>query len=156
MKEWHENEQSIRSLSQQIATLEQNSGLEQVNQRMEEIKKEARADGAMLINRYKKRSSSMLGYQKFLKEKGLELSQADKQKTKDIAKLTTEIDFLYTQMNTFDSKEAELIQEFGDRVTYDLKGFIESLFKQMEDKKARLQELQAQEKSSSEKQNQLG
>ena len=40
-----------------------------------------------------------LGYQKFLKEKGLELSQADKQKTKDIAKLTTEIDFLYTQMN---------------------------------------------------------
>ena len=58
-------------------------------------------------------------------------------------------------MNTFDSKEAELIQEFGDRVTYDLKGFIESLFKQMEDKKAKLQELQAQEKSSSEKQNQL-
>ena len=43
LKEWHENEQSIRSLSQQIATLEQNSGLEQVNQRMEEIKKEARA-----------------------------------------------------------------------------------------------------------------
>ena len=42
LKEWNENEQSIRSLSQQIATLEQNSGLEQVNQRMEEIKKEAR------------------------------------------------------------------------------------------------------------------
>ena len=43
LKEWYENEQSIRSLSQQIATLEQNSGLEQVNQRMEEIKKEAKA-----------------------------------------------------------------------------------------------------------------
>ena len=37
-----------------------------------------------------------------------------------------------------------------------LKGFIESLVKQMEDKKARLQELQAEEKASSEKQNQLG
>ena len=47
------------------------------------------------------------------------------------------------------------MQEFGDRVTYDLKGFIESLVKQMEDKKAQLQELQAQEKSSSEKQNKL-
>ena len=56
---------------------------------------------------------------------------------------------------TFESKEGKLIQEFGDRVTYDLKGFIESLVKQMEDKKARLQELQAEEKASNEKQNQL-
>ena len=47
----------------------------------------------------------------------------DKQKTKDIAKLTSEIDFLYTQMNDFESKEGKLIQEFGDRVTYDLNGF---------------------------------
>ena len=51
-------------------------------------------------------------------------------------------------MHTFDSKEAELIEEFGDRVTYDLKGFIESLFKQMEDKKTSLEELQGEEKSS--------
>ena len=36
-----------------------------------------------------------------------------------------------------------------------LKGFIESLAKQMEDKKAKLEELQAKEKASSEKQNQL-
>ena len=36
-----------------------------------------------------------------------------------------------------------------------LKGFIESLVKQMEDKKARLQELQTEEKASNEKQNQL-
>ena len=43
LKEWYENEQSIRSLSQQIATLEQNSGLEETNQRMEEIKEEAKA-----------------------------------------------------------------------------------------------------------------
>ena len=56
---------------------------------------------------------------------------------------------------TLNSKEGKLIQEFGDRVTYDLTGFIESLVKQMEDKKARLQELQAEEKASNEKQNQL-
>ena len=36
-----------------------------------------------------------------------------------------------------------------------LTGFIENLVKQMEDKKARLQELQAEEKASNEKQNQL-
>ena len=109
MKEWHENEQSIRSLSQQIATLEQNSGLEQVNQRMEEIKKEARVQWVNANQSIQEMVKQYVGYQKFLKEKGLELSQADKQKTTDIAQLTTEIDFLYTQMNTFDSKEAELI-----------------------------------------------
>ena len=42
LKEWNEIEQTIRALSQQIAKLEQNSGLEQVNQRMDEIKQEAR------------------------------------------------------------------------------------------------------------------
>ena len=88
-----------------------------------------------------------LGYQKFLKKKGTDLSQQDKQKTKEIAQLSTEIDFLYTQMHTFESKEEALIKEFGDRLTYDLKGFIDSLSKQIEDKKAQLEELQAKEKN---------
>ena len=69
--------------------------------------------------------------------------------------LVLKLIFLYTQMHTFESKEAELIQEFGDRLTYDLKGFIESLSKQIEDKKAKLEELQVKDKESSEKQNQL-
>ena len=55
LKEWSENEQSIRSLSQQIEKLEQNSGLEQVNQRMDEIKKEAANNGNNLLILYKKR-----------------------------------------------------------------------------------------------------
>ena len=86
-----------------------------------------------------------MGYQKFLKKKGTELSQQDKQKTKEIAQLSTEIDFLYTQMHTFESKEEALIKEFGDRLTYDLKGFTVSLSKQIEDKKAKLEELQAKD-----------
>ena len=155
LKEWYENEQSIQSLSQQITTLEQNSGLEETNQRMEEIIEEAKALWGKADQSIGEMVKQYFGYQKFLKRKGLELSQADKQKTKDIAKLTSEIDFLYTQMNDFELKEGKLIQEFGDRVTYDLTGFIESLVKQMEDKKARLQELQAEEKASNEKQNQL-
>ena len=104
LKEWYENEQSIRSLSQQIATLEQNSGLEETNQRMEEIKEEAKALWGKADQSIGEMVKQYFGYQKFLKRKGLELSQADKQKTKDIAKLTSEIDFLYTQMNDFEFK----------------------------------------------------
>ncbi|MCQ6274746.1 hypothetical protein JMM81_07150 [Bacillus sp. V3B] len=155
LKEWSENEQTIRSLSQQIAKLEQNSGLEQVNQRMDEIKKEAAQQWEQSSQSIREAVKQYFGYQKFLKKKGKELSQQDKQKTKDIAQLSTEIDFLYTQMHTFESKEAALIQEFGDRLTYDLKGFIESLSKQIEDKKEKLEELQAKDKASNEKQNEL-
>ncbi|WP_223596459.1 hypothetical protein [Neobacillus bataviensis] len=155
VKEWSENEQTIRSLSQQIATMEQNSGLEQVNQRMDEIKQIAKKQWEQSYLSIQEAVKQYLGFQKFLKKKGTELAQQDKQKTKEIAQLSTEIDFLYTQMHTFESKEAALIQEFGDRLTYDLRGLIDSLYKQIEDKKARLVELQAKDKESSEKQNQL-
>ncbi|MEH7083612.1 hypothetical protein V7139_12890 [Neobacillus drentensis] len=155
LKEWSENEQTIRSLSQQIATLEQNSGLEQVNQRMEEIKQEARKQWEQSYLLIQDGVKQYVGYQKFLHKKASGLLQQDKQKTKEMAQLSTEIDFLYTQMHTFESKEAALIQEFGDRLTYDLKGLIESLLKQIEDKKAGLVELQAKDQESSEKQNQL-
>ncbi|MEH7073342.1 hypothetical protein [Neobacillus drentensis] len=155
LKEWSENEQTIRSLSQQIATLEQNSGLEQVNQRMEEIKQEARKQWEQSYLLIQDGVKQYVGYQKFLHKKASGLLQQDKQKTKEMAQLSTEIDFLYTQMHTFESKEAALIQEFGDRLTYDLKGLIESLLKQIEDKQAGLVELQAKDQESSEKQNQL-
>lgn len=155
LKEWSENEQTIRSLSQQIITLEQNSGLEQVNQRMDEIKKEAATEWEHSFQSIQEAVKQYAGYQKFLKKKATELSRQDKQKTKNIAQLSTEIDFLYTQMHSFESKEATLIKEFGDRLTYDLKGFIEGLSKQIDDKKAKLVELQEKEKQSSERQNQL-
>ena len=155
LKEWSENEQTIRSLSQQITTLEQNSGLEQVNQRMDEIKKEALKQWEHAYLSLQEAVKQYLGYQKFLKKKGNDLSHQDKQKTKEIAQLSTEIDFLYTQIHTFESKEEALIKEFGDRLTYDIKGFLESLSNQIEQKKANLEELQAKDKESSERQNQL-
>ncbi|MBM7651415.1 hypothetical protein [Neobacillus cucumis] len=155
LKEWFENDQSIRSLSQQIEKLEQNSGLEQVNQRMDEIKKEASSQWELSFLSIQEAVKQYVGYQKFLNKKGTELSRQDKQKTKDIAQLSTEIDFLYTDIHNFESKEPALVQEFGDRLTYDLKGLIDSLYKQMEDKKGKLEELQAKEKESSERQNQL-
>ncbi|MBO1511358.1 hypothetical protein [Metabacillus bambusae] len=155
LKEWSENEQTIRSLSQQIEKLEQNSGLEQVNQRMDEIKLEAVTQWEHAFQSIQEAVKQYSGYQKFIKKKGTELSRQDKQKTKDIAQLSTEIDFLYTQMHGFESEEAALIKEFGDRLTYDLKGFIESLSKQIEDKKAQLEELQVKDKQSSEHLNQL-
>jgi hypothetical protein len=155
LKEWSENESSIRSLSQQAAKLEQNSGLEQVNQRMDEIKKEAVEQWKQSFQSIQEGMKQYFGYQKFLKKKAKELSRQDKQKTQEIAQLSTEIDFLYTQMHAFESKEAVLIKEFGDRLTYDFKGLVESLSKQIEDKKSRLKDLQAKEKASSEKQTEL-
>ncbi|GLB60495.1 hypothetical protein [Cytobacillus sp. NCCP-133] len=155
LKEWHEEEQSIRALSQQIAKLEQNSGLEQVNHRMDEVKKEAaqqwEKSSAAIWEAVKKYS----GYQKYLKKKANDLSKQDKQKTKEIAKLHTEIDFLYTQIHDFESKEEKLIKEYGDRLTYDLQGFIKKLSNQIEIKKASMQDLQTKDKQSNEKQNQL-
>ncbi|MGM0877375.1 MAG: hypothetical protein ACQEWV_22235 [Bacillota bacterium] len=155
LKEWSENEQSIRSLSQQIATLEQNSGLEQVNQRMDEIKIEAVKQWEHSYQLIQEAIKQYFGYQKFLKKKGTELSGQDKQKTKDIAQATTEIDVLYTQMHAFETKEEGLIKEFGDRLTYDLKGLVESLLTQIENKKTMLEELRAKEKATSEKQHEL-
>lgn len=155
LKEWNENEQSIRSLSQQIATLEQNSGLEQVNQRMDEIKTEASKQWERSYPAIQGAVKQYLGYQKFLTKTGNDLTHQDKQKIREIAQLSSEIDFLYTQIHTFESEEENLIKEFGDRLTYGLRDFIEFLFKQIEDKKARVEELQAKEKEASEMLNTL-
>ncbi|WP_428911691.1 hypothetical protein [Niallia sp. Krafla_26] len=155
LKEWHENEQTIRSLSQQMTTLEQNSGLEQTNQRMDEIKKEARElwkESALALQEVVK---NYWGYQAYLKKKANGLAKQEKQKTTEIAQLGTEIDSLYTQIHHFQTKEEALIKEFGDRLTYDFDGFISSLSKQIEEKKAILEELQAKMKESRERQNEL-
>ncbi|KAA9012109.1 coiled-coil domain-containing protein [Niallia endozanthoxylica] len=155
LKEWYENEQTIRSLAQQIATLEQNSGLEQVNQRMEEIKKTASTKWEQSYHSIQKAVVNYLGYQKFLKAQITELSQQDKQRTKEIAQASTEIDFLYTQMQHFEAKEEVFIKEFGDRITYDLNGCKLSLSKQMEEKKLLIEELQDKIKKSNKTLNQL-
>jgi len=155
LKEWYENEQTLRSLAQQIVTLEQNSGLEQVNQRMEEIKKMVSVQWEQSYHSIQEAVVNYLGYQKFLKAQITELSQQDKQKTKEMAQASTEIDFLYTQMQQFESKEEAFIKEFGDRLTYDLNGYTHSLSKQMEEKKFSLKELQEKIKESNETLNQL-
>lgn len=155
LKEWKEFEQTLRSLSQQIEILEQNSGLEQVNQRMDEIKAKAASRWNESFLAIQQSVKQYFGYHKFLKKKGKELSRQDKQKTNDIAQLTTEIDFLYSQIHTFETKEEGLIKQFGDRITYDLKGYIIHLYNQIEEKKAELEVLQAKEKDSRERQNLL-
>ncbi|WP_449539115.1 hypothetical protein [Ferdinandcohnia sp. Marseille-Q9671] len=155
LKEWSENEQSIHVLSQQIAKLEQNSGLEQVNQRMDEIKEEATSQWEKAYKSIQEALTQYVGYQKFLRNNEKELSRKDKQKTREITKLSTEIDFLYTQMHSFESKETELIKEFGDRLTYDLQGLHDSFTKQIEDRKTRIEDLKSKDKESSEVQNRL-
>ncbi|MFD1851672.1 hypothetical protein [Oceanobacillus bengalensis] len=155
LKEWSEIEQVIRSLSGSIVKLEENSALEEVNQRMDEIKAEARKQWELSFDGLQKEVQQYFGYQKYLKKKAAELAKQDKQKTEEIARIRTEIDNLYTEMHAYESKEAALTKEFGDRLTYDLPGLIDSFSKQMEDKKARLEEIQAKDQASSERQNKL-
>ena len=84
--------------------------------------------GASLINLYKKLLSSIWAIKSILKKKGTILLSRINKRRKKLLQLSTEIDFLYTQMHTFESKEEALIKEFGDRLTYDLKGFIDHSF----------------------------
>ncbi|WP_071394640.1 coiled-coil domain-containing protein [Bacillus tuaregi] len=155
LKEWYETEQTVRTFTQQMATLEQNSGLEQVNQRMDEIKHEAEERWKQSQFSIHEAVKQYKGYQSYLKKKVAELSQQDKHKTKEMVQLSTEIDLLGTRIQSFEAKEAALIKEYGDRLTYDMDGYIDSLTTQIEDKKAALEELQIQVKESTERQNQL-
>lgn len=69
LKEWHEGDQSISALSQQIAKLEQNSGLEQVNERMDEIKKEAAQQWEKASGRHWGSRSALYRLSEIFKEK---------------------------------------------------------------------------------------
>ncbi|WP_251551200.1 hypothetical protein [Neobacillus muris] len=155
LKEWFEYEQTIHSLTEQMAKLEQNSGLVQVNQRMDEIKTEAFGQWENAYQSIQQAMAQYAGYQRFLKETETELTRQEKQKTMELAQLATELDRLNSQIDTFETKEEALTNEFGDRITYDLTGYIESLSKQVEAKNAQLEELAAKEHESIEKQKQL-
>lgn len=152
MKEWSEIEQTITSLSQQIERLEQNSGLEQVNQRMEEIKNEAIKQWGNAYQAIQLEKKQYRNYQLFIDKKGKELASIDKQKTKEIAQLDSEIDSLYSQIHDFETKEMELVKLFGDRLTYDLNGLIESIREKGETYCQEIDSLKADEKTSRENQ----
>ncbi|WP_042347806.1 hypothetical protein [Bacillus massiliigorillae] len=151
-KEWAEIEQTIASLSQQMDKLEQNSGLEQVNQRMEEIKSEAKKQWDEAYEAIKSENKQYRSYQLYIDKKAKELAIQDKQKTKEIAQLDSEIDSLYSQIHTFENKEAKLVKQFGDRLTYDLKGLMESIKEKSEKYLQEIDSLKKDEKTSREQQ----
>ena len=153
LKEWSDIEQTIASLTQQIETLEKNSGLEEVNLRMEEIKKEAKQIWDQAYTAIKEENEHFLSFKRHNEKRAKELTQADKKKTAEIAQIKTEIDSLYTKTHEFEMKQEELIKLFGDRLKYDLPGFIESLKQKQDSYKSELETLQQKEKQSIEKQN---
>lgn len=153
LKEWSEIEQTIVSLSEQIKKLEQNSGLEQVNQRMEEIKIEAKKQWEEVYQALKEENKQYQGYKLFIENRRRELTTQDKQKTKEIAQTSSEIDVLHSQIHAFETKRDELITLFGDRMTYDLKGFIESLQQKCESYQIEMDKLSQSEEQSRELQN---
>ncbi|AXI08453.1 hypothetical protein CUC15_05760 [Oceanobacillus zhaokaii] len=155
LKEWSEVDQTIRLLSETIAKLEENSGLEEVNQRMAEIKEEAAKQWAEDFEAIQQAVQQYFGYQKHLKKKAAELAKQDKQKTGEIARISTEMDNLYTEIHKYESKEAAFTEEFGDRLMYDLPGLIDHFSNQIVEKQARLEEIREKNHASSERQNQL-
>lgn len=155
LKEWNEVELTIQSLSQAIARLEENSGLLEVNQKMDEIKEEAAKQWEVSSEAIQANVKQYFGYQKYLKKRTTELGRLDKQKTKEIARISTEIDRLYLDMSSFEAKETDVTKEFGSRMTYDLPGVIESLTKQVEDRTKRVEEIENGRQAASNRQNQL-
>lgn len=153
LKEWSDIEQTIASLSQQIEKLEKNSGLEEVNLRMEEIKKEANHIWDEAFSAIKDENNHFQSFKRYIDKRGKELTLSDKKKTGEIAQISAEIDALYTKIHEFEMKQDQLIQLFGDRLKYDLPGFIESLVQKQESKKQELETLLQKEKQSQDKQN---
>ncbi|MGM9926146.1 MAG: hypothetical protein ACI35R_18015 [Bacillus sp. (in: firmicutes)] len=155
LKEWSEMEHSIQSLSQQIEKLEQNSGLEQVNQRMHEIKEEATKRWQDAYTVIQSQNSQYQGYRQFIAHKVKELAEQDKQKTRELVHISTEIDALHERIVEFQKQEEELVQHFGDRLLYDLQGYLGSLEEKNTASASRLEQLKQKEAVSREKQNTL-
>jgi hypothetical protein len=153
LKEWSEIEQTIVSLSDQIKKLEQNSGLEKVNQRMEEIKIEATQQWEEAYQALKEENKQYQGYRQYIEKRKEELIVQDKQKTKEIVHMSSEIDILHSQIHAFETKREELVTLFGERMTYDLTGFIESLKQKCESYQTELDKLAQSEEQSRELQN---
>ena len=153
LKEWSDIEQTIASLTQQIETLEKNSGLEEVNLRMEEIKKEAQEIWEKAYEAIKEENEHFQSFKRHIEKRAKELTQSDKKKTAEIAQIAAEIDGLYTKIHEFDMKQDELIKLFGDRLKYDLPGFIESFVQKQENYKTEQELLLQKEKQSQDKQN---
>ena len=155
LKEWSEVEQTIRSLSQAIAKLEENSGLEEVNHRMDEVKAIVEKQWSESFSAMEKEVQQYFGYQKYLKKRTRELAKEEKQKTEEIVRILTEIKGLDTEIQNYESKEAAFTKEFGDRLTYDLPGLIDHFSGQIEERKSRIKEIEEKTLASSERQNKL-
>jgi len=153
LKEWSEIDQTVASLTQQIETLEKNSGLEEVNLRMEEIKKEAQQIWEKSFLAIKKENDHFQSFKRFMDKRSKELMGSDKKKTTEIAQISTEIDGLYTKIHEYETKQDELIKQYGDRIKYDLQGFIESIVQKQESYKKELDTLLQKEKQSRDNQN---
>ena len=155
LKEWSEFENTIENLTDQMSKLEQNSGLEQVNQRMDEVKAEVASEWENANLTITEANSKYHSYKKYLNKRLKELNEQDKQKTIEIAKLSTEITVLEDELQEFETKTQNMVTEFGDRLTYDLSGLIEHFKQNLLKLKEDLEQLQAKDQQSQNLQNEL-
>ena len=127
LKEWSEFENTISSLSQQMENLERNSGLEQVNTRMEEIKAGVLSQWTDVSGKLKQENDRYHAYKRHLEKSIRTLTKDDKHKTIELTQVKTDIRTLTEELQRFELKASEMIKEYGDRVAYDLDGLVVKL-----------------------------
>ncbi|WP_139891911.1 hypothetical protein [Bacillus sp. D386] len=155
LKEWSEFENTILNLTDQMSKLEQNSGLEQVNQRMEEIKAEVTAEWEKANLDIAQSNNQYHAYKKYLTKRIKESSSHDKQKTIEIAKLSAEILSIQDELQSFEVKSKDMSTQFGDRITYDLSGLISHFKQNLIQLQEELKQLQDKDQQTQEFQNEL-
>ena len=155
LKEWSDIQQTVHAFTQQMEQLEKNSGLEEVNIRMEEIKAEAKQLWEKSLVSIKDENNQYHAYKQFMDKKSKDLSASDRKKTAEIAQIKAELDSLEVQIHEHETKIHDLTKQYGDRISYDLPGFIESLVQKQETYEKELTAIEQEEKHSRDKQNTL-
>lgn len=148
LKEWNEIEQTVNALTQQMTELEKNSGLEEVNQRMEELKKEAIEIWQTSYESIKEENNQYQAYKSFMEKQIKEYTTLAKRKTTEIANITADIDVLYRDIHEFETKKSDFIKQYGDRLSYDFEGYVNTLNQKQESYEKELSKLQLEEKQS--------
>ena len=102
LKEWSEFENAISNLSQQMENLERNSGLEQVNTRMEEIKYWGIVSMVGCFCGVEGRNDRYHAYKRHLEKSIRTLTKDDKNKTIELTQVKTDIRTLMEELHRFE------------------------------------------------------
>ncbi|WP_462405130.1 coiled-coil domain-containing protein [Gracilibacillus sp. Marseille-QA3620] len=155
LKEWSEFENTIANLNQQMGSLERNSGLEQVNTRMEEIKHAVQSQWTEVSEKLKEENDRYHAFKLHLEKSIRSLTKDDKQKTIEITQIKTDIRTLTEELQRFEIKASDMVKAYGDRAAYDLDGLVGKLKNDQTRLADEMNDLKGKEKQSQQFQGEL-